>query len=379
MSSVQTLHDFTLNLLSNPAALQAFGSDPQQALAAAGLGDVSAADVHEVIPLVLDYVPVDNLNGLGGVPQFGDLTERADVPQEGLQGAIAQLHALTAGLGLPAAPELPGAELPGLPSVPAGVPSVPAGIPSVPAGVPGVPAVPGTPDLGLHAPALPQLPGEADVTNAAAGVTALAHNPTGAFGYAGDLAHGIDSNPVGQANFTVNNAAGQVNNSLDNAVGQAQHVGGELAGAAQGAGLPVPGELPNPIGDLGGHAPSAGDVTGALGGVGGHIGDLTGGLQNASDLDVKHLGGDLAGNAGANVGTQIANAAHNGVDAAHNAVGVAHNGAGDVTGAIGNGAGVSDVHDVVSHVGNCNDLGHNAIGNVHTGDIGSGNDLHISF
>ncbi|MFD9891927.1 IniB N-terminal domain-containing protein [Amycolatopsis sp. NPDC059027] len=364
MSSVQTLHDFTLNLLSNPAALQAFGSDPQQALAAAGLGDVSAADVHEVIPLVLDYVPVDNPNGLGGVPQFGDLTERADVPQEGLQGAIAQLHALTAGLGLPAAPELPGAELPGLPSVPAGVPSVP-----------GVPAVPGTPDLGLHAPALPQLPGEADVTNAAAGVTALAHNPTGAFGYASDLAHGIDSNPVGQANFSVNNAVGQANYSLDNAVGQAQHVGGDLAGATQGAGLPVPGELPNPVGDLGGHAPGVGDVTGALGGVGGHIGGLTGGLPNAGDLDVKHLGGDLAGNAG----SQIANAAHNGVDAAHNAVGVAHNGVGDVTGAIGNGAGVSDVHDVVSHVGNCNDLGHNDIGNVHTGDIGSGNDLHISF
>src|SRR5947208_211431 len=74
MDSVQTLHDFALNLLNDPTALAAFGADPQQALALAGLGDVSAADVHEVIPLVLDFVPVDSLPAVGALPQVGDLT-----------------------------------------------------------------------------------------------------------------------------------------------------------------------------------------------------------------------------------------------------------------------------------------------------------------
>ncbi len=81
MSSVQTLHDFTLNLLNDPTALAAFGTDPQQALAAAGLGDVSAADVHEVIPLVLDYVPVDSLGAFGGLGQVGDLPALAPTPR----------------------------------------------------------------------------------------------------------------------------------------------------------------------------------------------------------------------------------------------------------------------------------------------------------
>src|SRR6185312_16852747 len=102
MDSVQTLHDFALNLLNDPTALAAFGTDPQGVLAAAGLGDVSAADVHEVIPLVLDYVPVDSLPAVGGLPAVGDLSQvglssvGTDAP--GIQGAIDQLTALTAGL-----------------------------------------------------------------------------------------------------------------------------------------------------------------------------------------------------------------------------------------------------------------------------------------
>src|SRR3569833_1518014 len=107
MDSVQTLHDFALNLLNDPTALAAFGTDPQGCLAAAGLGDVSAADVHEVIPLVLDYVPVDSLPAVGSLPVVGDLSS-VGTDASGIQGAIDQLTALTAGLGLPAVPELPG-------------------------------------------------------------------------------------------------------------------------------------------------------------------------------------------------------------------------------------------------------------------------------
>ncbi|MFD2494773.1 IniB N-terminal domain-containing protein [Amycolatopsis jiangsuensis] len=174
MDPVQTLHDFTLTLLSDPAALASFGQDPQSALAAAGLGDISAADVHDVLPLVLDYIPVDNAAALGQLPQAGDLTGAVS---DGPQGAIDQLQALTASLGLPAvgAPSVPG--LPSLPSTgdlanvtgagePSPVPGLPGvgELPSVP-GLPSLPSagdVPGLPDVG-GLPSVPGLPSAGDV------------------------------------------------------------------------------------------------------------------------------------------------------------------------------------------------------------------------
>src|SRR3569833_888531 len=107
MDSVQTLHDFALNLLNDPTALAAFGTDPQGVLAAAGLGAVSATDVHEVIPQKHDNNPDDSLPAVGALPVVGDLTS-VGTDASGIQGAIDQLTALTAGLGLPAVPELPG-------------------------------------------------------------------------------------------------------------------------------------------------------------------------------------------------------------------------------------------------------------------------------
>ncbi|MFD2415929.1 IniB N-terminal domain-containing protein [Amycolatopsis pigmentata] len=65
MSPVQTLHDFALNLLSDPAALTEFNTDPQGVLNAAGLGDVSPADVHEILPLVMDTAPASLTDALG--------------------------------------------------------------------------------------------------------------------------------------------------------------------------------------------------------------------------------------------------------------------------------------------------------------------------
>ncbi|MEU0153437.1 IniB N-terminal domain-containing protein [Micromonospora fulviviridis] len=57
MDSHQTLHDFVLNLLTDPDARSAFDLDPEGALQAAGLTDVTAADVQDVVPLVVDYAP----------------------------------------------------------------------------------------------------------------------------------------------------------------------------------------------------------------------------------------------------------------------------------------------------------------------------------
>jgi hypothetical protein len=85
-----TLHDFVLNLLVDPAARTAFELDPEGVLTDAGLGDITEADVQEVIPLVVDYAPIGGLTGLvaadepvlGGID--GDVT-----------GAVRQLQDIT--------------------------------------------------------------------------------------------------------------------------------------------------------------------------------------------------------------------------------------------------------------------------------------------
>lgn len=83
----QTLHDFVLNLLNDSAARAAFADDPAHALGCAGLGDITAQDVQEVIPLVMDY---------GQLPDAGSLGSLADLPvgAGGLEGAIAQLQSV---------------------------------------------------------------------------------------------------------------------------------------------------------------------------------------------------------------------------------------------------------------------------------------------
>ena len=144
MDSVQTLHDFTLTLLQDPSALAAFGQDPQAALAAAGLGDISAADVNEVAPLVLDYVPVDHLASLGHLPHAGNLTTALG---EGPQGAIEQLQALTASLGASGGSASASGEAAGGAEASAGGPALP--------GLGELPAVPGVGEL----PGLGELPG----------------------------------------------------------------------------------------------------------------------------------------------------------------------------------------------------------------------------
>src|SRR5262245_53588423 len=71
MGSPQTLHDFVLNLLTNPDARSAFEIDPEGTLRDAGLADISVADVQDVVPLVVDYAPVQGLTSL--VPAGDDL------------------------------------------------------------------------------------------------------------------------------------------------------------------------------------------------------------------------------------------------------------------------------------------------------------------
>ncbi|MFD4639302.1 IniB N-terminal domain-containing protein [Lentzea sp. NPDC058436] len=75
MSTQQTLHDFTLDLLGDLDARQAFQLDPEGTLEAAGLGDISPVDVHEILPLVLDSASVVKIDAVDQVlAGAGDLT-----------------------------------------------------------------------------------------------------------------------------------------------------------------------------------------------------------------------------------------------------------------------------------------------------------------
>lgn len=71
MDSSQTLHDFVLNLLTDAEARSAFELDPEGVLNDAGLGDITAADVQDVVPLVVDYAPVQGITQLAPVQDLG--------------------------------------------------------------------------------------------------------------------------------------------------------------------------------------------------------------------------------------------------------------------------------------------------------------------
>jgi len=90
----QTLHDFVLNLLGDSQALAAFEQDPAAVLDHAGLSDISAADVQEVIPLVVDFVPV-HADALDSILSQLPL----DSVNTGQLGAIQQLQFVTQALG----------------------------------------------------------------------------------------------------------------------------------------------------------------------------------------------------------------------------------------------------------------------------------------
>ncbi|WP_176218271.1 IniB N-terminal domain-containing protein [Saccharomonospora piscinae] len=80
----QTLHDFVTNLLNDAAARDAFAHDPAKALGMAGLDDITAEDVQDVVPLVMDYTEL---------PGTDAITEPAGAVS-GLDGAIEQLRSV---------------------------------------------------------------------------------------------------------------------------------------------------------------------------------------------------------------------------------------------------------------------------------------------
>jgi hypothetical protein len=91
MDSVSTLHDFVLNLLSDPTALTAFAADPQSVLSSAGLGDITPGDVTNALPLVADYAPSHLVPALEAAQSALPIDGLSDGPG----AAIAHLTALT--------------------------------------------------------------------------------------------------------------------------------------------------------------------------------------------------------------------------------------------------------------------------------------------
>lgn len=96
MIQPSTLHDFVLNLLSDPSLKAAFATDAQGTLEQAGLADITAVDVQEVIPLVLDLVPA--VDGLPTVDSLDLSLPTEDLLAEGPLGAISQLQAVASQL-----------------------------------------------------------------------------------------------------------------------------------------------------------------------------------------------------------------------------------------------------------------------------------------
>ncbi|MEU4800891.1 IniB N-terminal domain-containing protein [Actinosynnema sp. NPDC023587] len=232
-TSPATLHDFVLDLLGNPARLADFQADAEGTLADAGLGDISALDVQEVLPLVLDYVPAGSLPALDG-SVLNDLPlDAVDAP-----GAIGQLQAVTQQLSFA--------------------------------------GVSGTSDVNLAAAgALSADANGLEIFGGLAGwglvdtVASADASVAGDFSAVGDVAHTLDD---ALPTTPVSDLAGTTSGSLD--LAQAGGVTGALPGA-DGLTSPVFGTVDS--------------LTGVVDGVtGGLAGDLTHGA-----LDVGHLGNTL--------------------------------------------------------------------------------------
>ncbi|TQM81344.1 hypothetical protein FHX81_3709 [Saccharothrix saharensis] len=291
-SSPTTLHDFVLDLLSDPTALADFQADAEGTLARAGLSDISALDVQEVIPLVLDYVPTGSLPALDG-SLVEDLP--LDLADAGQAGAIFRLKAVTDQLAVSGA---------------TGAGDVKA-------------AVAGT--LSADADGLSVFGGVSswDLLDGAASAKLSVE---GDFSAVGDVTDTLDG--------TLHTATGQVSDLTATATGT-------LDGAAATGG--VTGALPHADG-------LTSTAFGALDTLSGVVGDVTGGLT--SSLPVGDLGNvaglgnvaDLGDVAGLGNVAGVSGSAHGTLDP-HGAAPLS-----DVTGTVANVADTAGLGGVVSNV-----------------------------
>ncbi|MDG4810686.1 IniB N-terminal domain-containing protein [Micromonospora sp. WMMD1120] len=248
MDSHQTLHDFVLDLLTNPDARSAFDLDPEGALRGAGLTDITAADVQDVVPLVVDYAPGAGVAPLASpVGQLGLdplLTDTTDVV--GQLQSVAQQISIT--------------------SSPTGV--------DVKAGVLGAIAV----DPSTAAAGVTVLPG----IGLGVGPQGLDTDLTGV----NDVAHTLDADVVQPVDAIADPVVGDVTGTVGNPTGVLDGVDSGLLGGDLTGGV-----LPGTTGHLGGVVDSLG-VNDTLGGLGlGHQGGVVGGV--VPPLDVPSVVGGV--------------------------------------------------------------------------------------
>jgi hypothetical protein len=271
-----TLHDFVLNLLTDADAKAAFDLDPEGALQAAGLTDITPADVQDVVPLVVDYAPTQGFAPVA--PVTGQLG--ADPLVADATGVVGHLQTAT--------PEISISGYTGL---------------DVKAGVLGAIAVdPAAASLGATV-----LPG----IGLGVGPDGLGTNLIGVH----DLAHTLDADVVGAVDTTVDPAVGDVagtvgdpgavldatdhgllgtpdgllGGALPGAEGQVGGIVGSLGGddalgglgLGDGGGVVPPVDVPSTVGGVTGQVDGVlSGVTGAVGGVNGDVsGDVSGGVS----------------------------------------------------------------------------------------------------
>lgn len=285
MDSSQTLHDFVLNLLTDPDARSAFELDPEGTLRGAGLGDLTPADVQDVVPLVVDYAPVQGITSLDAVNGLGFGAVDTDP-----LGVVGQLQSVAQQVGVAAAPtgvDVNAAALGAITVDPVG--------------------------LGFGASTLSGV-------SVGASPNGVAVDTSGAYDVAGTLdaevLGPVGGDPVGTVTSTVDGAVGTTGGLLDGTTPDG------LLGTADVAVSTVTGVLGGATGlvdslDVGG-AGSGGlgldGLGGGLTGVPGTVGDLdptgavagvTGGVDSTLDgVGVGRITGDLGltGDAGASVG-----------------------------------------------------------------------------
>ncbi|MET8832626.1 IniB N-terminal domain-containing protein [Micromonospora sp. NPDC004540] len=297
MDSHQTLHDFVLNLLTDPDARSAFDLDPEGALQAAGLTDVTAADVQDVVPLVVDYAPgaaglapVAPVAGqLGLDPLAGDATD-----------VVSQLQAVPHQIGVNSSHsgvDVSAGALGAIAVDPAGLYAGASLVPGIGLGI--GPGGLGTDLTGVHDVADTL---DSDVVGAVdtvadpvvGDVAGMVGDPLGATAGA-DLLH--DGGVLGGDLGILSGTQAQVDGVVGS-LGVDQTLGG--LGLGDGSGVVPPVHVPATVDGVTHQVDSTlsgvtGTVSGVTGTVGGLTGGITDGVSGGAGVDGAGIHGDVHG------------------------------------------------------------------------------------
>lgn len=294
MDPTQTLHDFVLDLLTDPDARSAFELDPEGTLRSAGLDDLTVADVQDVVPLVLDYAPVQGVTSLDAVQGLG--LSGLDTDPTNLVGQLQSVVQNLSGAGSPTSVDVNAATLGAITVDPLGVGIGASVLPGLGVGVSGSGAivdVSGTQDVAGTLDADVLAPVGADATAVVDSTLGTADGLV-----AGTSTDGL----LGTADFAVNTVTGTLGGATDlvGSLGVDGLTGldvGGTAGLSGGVSAPtVAGiETPSVVGGV------AATVDGTLGGLG--LGNLTGGLGLTGDAGASTSAGASA-SAGASTSTE---------------------------------------------------------------------------